>query len=316
MKAVIVEKYGAPTVAHLQEVSTPTIKNPKDICIKIRSTSVSSGDARIRRADPWYVRIVFGLFGPRAKILGGVFAGVVSSIGTDVTQYKAGDRVYGMSKSVTGCHAEYIVVTENTPMGIMPKDMTFEDAASLAFGATTALHFLKDLDLKNKSILINGASGAVGVCFTQIARSRGAHVTAVTSTKNSQALKELGAETVIPYDAADILSSPQEYDIVIDCVNKIPIQKIENMVKQGGNIVLLAGLLKESLQSMRIKKAKVLLGTARPTHEQFEQISQLYIQKLLHPVTQAIFTLEEIASAYTIVDSGNKLGSIVIQIPK
>lgn len=314
MKAVFVEKYGSPEVAHVKEVETPTIQNTHDILVAVKASSVNSGDARLRRADPWFVRLVFGLFGPRKKVLGGVFAGVVSSVGNSVTKYKIGDHVYGMSESFMGGHAEFILVQEQTPMGIMPEHMSFEDAASLPFGATTALHFLKDVDLAGKSVCINGASGAVGVCFTQLAKHRGAHVTAITSTKNISLLQELGADTVIDYTTTNIVSTATEYDIVIDCVNKIPLNKIETLVKKGGVIILLFALIKESLQSLRITKAKVLLGTAKPTSAQFDEISHMYTQGALRPVIHGIFTLDEIVKAYRVVDSGKKVGSVVLKI--
>ncbi len=204
MKAVIIKKYGGPEVAMLLTAPTPTITKPNQILIKVIASSVNSGDARLRRADPWFVRLIFGFTGPRKKILGVVFAGEVIAIGDSVHTYQIGNRVYGMTEDFMGCHAEYLLVTDNTPMGLIPETMTFTDAAALPFGGTTALHFLQGLDLQDKKVFINGVSGSVGLCFLQIAKARGATVIGVTSANNVELTKELGADRVIDYSQTDI----------------------------------------------------------------------------------------------------------------
>ncbi len=312
MKAAIVKKYGGPEVAVIHEVTKPTITKPNQIVVKIMSSSVNSGDARIRRADPWFIRLAFGFSGPRKQILGIVFAGVVESVGSAITKYAVGDRVYGMSETIMSGHAEYIVLPETTAMEVMPDSMTFVDAAALPFGGTTALHFLHGVELAGKTVFINGASGAVGLCFLQIAKSRGALVTAVTSTPNIGLMKELGANTVIDYTTTDVMTDPIEYDVAIDCVNKIPLPLIERFVKKGGVVILLAGLIKEMWQSRKLKKAHVKVGPAKVLHEHFAEINALYSDGKLRPIIDEIFPLEEIATAYARVDGGSKVGSVVL----
>lgn len=314
MQAVIVKKYGGPEVAIVADVPKPTITKPNQLLIKVVASSVNSGDARIRRADPWFVRLVFGLTGPKKRILGAVFAGVVEAVGSSVTGYKVGDRVYGMPESFMGGHAEYLIVTDKTPMGHVPDVMSFTDAAALPFGGTTALHFLAGLDLASKTVFINGASGAVGVCFVQLAKARGAEVTAVTSAANEAVLKSLGATTVIDYATTDVLALRGEYDVVIDCVNKIPLPVIDRLVKNGGIIIPLAGLIKEMYQSRKIKKATVRIGTAKVLPEQFVEINTLYTSGALRPVIDSVFPLRDIAAAYARVDSNRKVGCVVLQI--
>jgi NADPH:quinone reductase-like Zn-dependent oxidoreductase len=219
-----------------------------------------------------------------------------------------------MPNTFMGGHAEYLIVTEVTPMGIVPDTMNFTDAAALPFGGTTALHFLSGLDLAGKTVFINGASGAVGVCFVQLAKARGAMVTAVTSAANEAVLKSLGATTVIDYVTTDILSICEEYDVVIDCVNKIPLRKIEQLVKPGGTIILLAGLIKEMWQSRKLKKGTVRIGSAKVTDTHFIQLSDLYTRGALRPVIESVFPLNEIQAAYTRVDSNRKVGSVVLDI--
>lgn len=312
MKAVIVKKYGGPEVAVVQEVPTPTVTKPNQMLIKIIASSVNSGDARIRRADPWFVRLAFGFTGPRKKILGTAFAGEVAAVGDSVRAYQVGNRVYGMTKDFVGCHAQYVLITDDTPMGLMPDAMSFTDAAALPFGGTTALHFLNGIDLQGKNVLINGASGAVGVCFLQIAKARGAVVIGVTSTENVSLIKELGADRVIDYTQTDILTLNEEFDVVIDCVNKIPVPKIEILVKKDGHVILLSGLIKEMLQSRSLKKAKVIIGTAKVVSAQMTELSSMYTKGILRPVIQAVFPLSNIQEAYRLVDSWKKVGNIVL----
>lgn len=314
MKAVIVKKYGGPEVAQVMDVEEPVIVNPKQLRIKVMAAGVNSGDARIRRADPWFVRLAFGLTGPRKPILGMAFSGIVEEIGGGVTKYHVGNRVYGMSEDVAGAHAEYMVIDETTPMGVMPEMMSFVDAAALPFGATTALHFLEGLDVNNKTVCINGASGAVGICFLQIAKERGATVTAITSTDNITLMTELGADMVIDYTKTDIASLATEYDVFIDCVNVIPVSCIDSLVRRGGVAILLSGLIKEMVQSLFIRKCQVRIGPAKVTSEQFTVISSLYSTGGLKPVIDKVFTMDSIVEAYRLVDSKKKVGSVVLSV--
>jgi len=314
MKAVIIKKYGGPEVARVGNVPTPGIHKANQILVKVLASSVNSGDARIRRADPWFVRLMFGLFVPRRKVLGIVFAGVVESIGESVKEYAVGDRVYGMNDMSMGGHAQYIILNSTTAMGKMPNSMSFTDAAALPFGGTTALYFLEGIDLGSKTVFINGVSGAVGLCFLQIAIQRGAHVTGVTSTENMKLVRELGADSVIDYTGTDIYSTAVEYDVAIDCINSIPVSHIKRFVKKGGVVVFLSGLVKEMFQSLALKKARVRIGSAKASSAQIDEISRLYEAGLLRPVINKTFSMSEIVEAYRLVDSGRKVGSVVIEI--
>lgn len=316
MKAVVVETYGGPEVAQVKDVPEPVITKPNQLRIKVMASSVNSGDARLRRADPFFVRFVFGFNGPRKRILGSSFAGVVDEVGSSVSTYKVGDRVYGMSEDFIGGHAEYLVVTNTTPMGKMPDAMSFVDAGALPFGFTTALHFLDGLTMSGKTVFINGATSAVGTCFLQLAKERGATVTAVTSGENLDFIQKLGADTVIDYTKTDVLSLGKKYDIVIDCVNVIPVSRVHTLAEKGGVIILLAGLIKEMVQSMFIRRYQVRTGPAKVTSEQFSTISSLYTEGKIHPVIDTVFVMNDIVEAYKVVDSKKKVGSVVLEIQK
>jgi NADPH:quinone reductase-like Zn-dependent oxidoreductase len=313
MKAAIFNKYGPPEVVTVCQATKPII-SPNQILIRVKASSVNSGDSRLRRADPWLVRLMYGFVKPKHPILGVVFAGIVEEVGNSVSKYQVGQRLYGLNDKFLGGHAEYIAIDEDNAMGVLPDMMSFTDAAALAFGATTSLHFLSGLDLMNKSILLNGASGAVGVSIIQIAKSRGALITAITSSKNTELVKSLGATETIDYNLTNIDTLNQEYDIVIDCINNIGMNKIQKHVKQGGIVILISGMVKELLFKNIIQKATPIVGTANPTNAIYEEINQLYIKGNLKPVIQRILPLESIVQAHQIVDSWRKVGSIVISI--
>ena len=314
MKAAIFNNYGSPEVVSIQEVDKPTIK-PDQILIRVHTSSVNSGDARIRRADPWLVRILYGFFKPKYPILGVVFAGEVVEVGSDVNKYKIGQRLYGLNDAFLGGHGQYIALKENNPMGVIPDSMSYIDAAALPFGATTALHFLNGLKLEGKTILLNGATSAVGTNILQIASNQGAIITGVTSTKNVELVKSLGASEVIDYSLVDLSSINKEYDIVIDCINNIGMNNIERYVKQGGVVILVSGLLKELLfAKMKIKKGKVVVGTATITDQSYEVINKMYLEGKLKPVIDSVLPLESIVEAHKIVDSWRKVGSVVITL--
>jgi NADPH:quinone reductase-like Zn-dependent oxidoreductase len=314
MIAAIFKKYGSPEVIKIVDVPRPTLKD-NQLLIRVYASSVNSGDARIRRADPWLVRLVYGLFVPKHQILGIVFAGEVVEVGQKVTKFKIGQKLYGLNENTLGSCAQFVAINENNPMGMIPTQMSFQEAAALAFGATTALSFLDQLNLEGKTILLNGASGAVGTNIIQIATNRKSIVTAVTSSKNQNLVKSLGAVNTLDYTSCDLDTCTEEFDIVIDCINNLGMDQIQKYAKKGGTIVLIAGMVKELiLAKQKIKKAIAIVATAKVTNQQYESINKMYVNSTLKPVIDKVLPLEEIVEAHRIVDSGRKVGSIVITV--
>jgi NADPH:quinone reductase-like Zn-dependent oxidoreductase len=314
MKAAVFNNYGKPEVVTIQEIDKPTI-NDNQVLIQVHASSVNSGDARLRRADPWLVRLMFGVTKPKFEVLGVVFAGQIVEVGSKVSKYTVGQRLYGLNDNFFGGHAQYLAINEDNAMGIMPDGMSYEDAAALPFGATTALSFLDGLELKGKTLLLNGASGAVGTNILQIASSRGAIITAITSTKNIDLVKSLGAKEIIDYKITNLDNNIQEYDIVIDCINNIGLGKIQNYVKQGGKVILISGMVKELLfAKLLIKKATPIVGTAKVTNEQYVTINNMYTKGTLKPIIHSVLPLDQIVQAHQIVDSWRKVGNVVITI--
>lgn len=317
MKAVVYTEYGSPDVLKLNDVEKPEPKD-NEVLIKIKTTAVNSGDWRLRKADPFMVRLFFGLFKPKKNILGVVLSGVVEKTGKDVTRYKTGDQVYGLSDKLMGAYAEYICLPETSALALMPDNLSFEEAAAIPFGAHTALHFLRKADIKNgQSIVVYGASGAVGTAAVQLAKYYGAVVTAVCSTANDEMVKSLGADKVIDYTKTDITHTNETFDIIFETVNKVPVSEIKKLLKKNGTLILGSAMIKEMLQGALISlfgNAKVLMGEASVTADDMNFMKDLTASGKLKPVIDRTYLLEQIVEAHTYVEAGHKKGNVVITL--
>ena len=305
MKAVICTQYGAPEVLKAKEIDKPKPKD-NEVLIKIYATTAHIGDTRIRRADPFLVRIVFGLLKPKKNlILGLEVSGVIEDSGKNVKSFKKGDKIFALTGFGLGGYAEYRCLPENAKAGTLqkkglvalkPENLSYEEAATVPAGGLTALKNLQKANIsKGRSILINGASGSLGTYAIQLAKYYGAEVTAVCSAKNFDLVKSIGADKVIDYTKENFTKTQEKYDIVYDAVMKSKASKCRKILKSNGVFV----------NNYRLPKIK---------NDDFDFLKDLIERNILKPVIDRTYTLEEIVEAHRYVDKGHKKGNVVIKI--
>ncbi|HMQ76219.1 MAG TPA: NAD(P)-dependent alcohol dehydrogenase [Flavobacteriales bacterium] len=317
MKAVIYRDYGAAEVLHLAEVARPTPKD-NEVLIRIHATTVTSGDVRLRKADPFAVRFFYGLMRPKQQILGHEAAGVVEAVGSKVTRFRKGDRVFGSTGLGSGTYAEYICLPEVGALVATPAQVSDEEAATLVVGALTALHFLKQArPSPGRRILIHGASGSIGSAAVQIAKSMGAHVTAVCSTANVELLRSLGADRVIDYTREDFTTMGLTYDAIFSTVGRATYMQCKALLNKGGVFLTSSaapGDYMHMLGSKLFGGARVIGGVASNGASGLEQIRSLMETGRLKAVIDRSYPLAATAEAHRYVEQGHKKGNVVIKV--
>lgn len=317
MKAAVYTQYGSPEVLHLMDVTKPEPKD-NEILIRIKATAVNSGDVRLRKADPFAVRFIFGLLKPRIKTLGTVFSGEVESVGKQVRLFKVGQEVFGHTDMRFGAHAEYISVPENGSLALKPANISHKEAAVIPFGGVTALHFIKKADIKpGQKVLVVGASGAVGSSAVQLAKSYGAIVTGVCSSANIDLVKSIGADKVIDYTKEDFTQNGETYDVIFDAVNTIPVSRSSKSLTKNGKMILSAAGMSEMLQGSWVSMStnrKVLTGVIAHKAEDIVYLKDLIEALKFKPVIDRTYALSQIAEAHAYVEKGHKKGNVAIAV--
>lgn len=319
VKAAVHTRYGAPDVVRIEGVDAP-VPRANEVLVRIHATTVNRTDCAYRAAKPFIMRFVAGLRKPRVTIMGTEFAGVVEAVGGRVTSLEVGDRVFGYSEGRFGCHAELLTVPEDGSIATIPSNLSFVEAAPGTEGAHYALSFVRKAKLRHgQSVLVNGATGAIGSAAVQILKGLGVQVTAVCDTAHLELVRGLGADRVIDYTTEDFTQDEQRYDAVLDAVGKSTFGRCRRLLKPGG--LYLSSELGPYWQNPVLALVTPLLP-GKSVNFAFPRDNQAIVMHLkdllesgtFRPVIDRHYPLDEIVEAYRYAETGQKIGNIVIEV--
>ena len=318
MKAVVFDRYGPPDVLHIADVEQP-IPKVDEVLIRIRATTVSRTDTGLRSAELFVSRFFTGLRRPKRRILGSDLAGEVETVGAAVTEFKPGDRVFGLKPWKFGAHAEFICMQQSAALALMPAGMPFDEAAAVPDGALLALNALRPVALREgQRILVYGASGSIGSASVQLARSFDAYVTAVTAvctTKDFELIRSLGADEVIDYTQEDFTKNGRTYDAIFDAVGKLSFTRCKDSLKRGGVYAAT-----DHLQNLFLDMWTRRFGDKRvvfPIPPRFKKSDMIFLKELIETgkyraVIDRQYPLERVVEATRYVETKQKTGNVVL----
>lgn len=317
MKAAFNTVYGSPEVVQIKELPTPVPKE-NDLLIRVHATTVNRTDCAILFGKPFIMRFFTGLAKPSTYIRGTDFAGVVESVGKNVTLFHPGDRVFGFDDTGLQSHAQYMTIADTKAISMIPEGLTYEQAAASVEGAHYAYNFITKVALHDgQRVLVNGATGAIGSAALQFLKYFGAVATAVCNTKNVALIRSLGADAVINYDTDDFTNDQQQYDFVFDAVGKSSFGKCKPLLKPNG--VYISSELGPHGENLYLplltafhRGKKVLFPFPVDIPRSLRFIRELLMRGAFTPVIDRTYPLEHIADAYRYVASGQKTGNVVI----
>jgi NADPH:quinone reductase-like Zn-dependent oxidoreductase len=331
MKAIVCTAYGGPEVLKLEEVEKPRPK-AGEVLVRVRATTASRADCEIRRFEfpAWVwlpVRLAFGVFKPRVRILGQEFAGEVEAVGDGATGFAPGDRIYGTTGIRLGAYAEYVCVggrRAGSVVAHMPAALSYAEAAAVPYGALEALRFLRKAGIgpgqrgaAGQRVLIIGAGGSFGTCAVQLAKHAGAEVVAVDSAGKLEMLRELGADQVIDYAEGDYTDGAGDFDVVFDVIGRAPFGSVARLLRPRGRYVVANPHTAQFIRGLWVSLTsdrKMIFSSGTGTDEHLRAVTELVEAGEFRPVIDRRYPLEQMAEAHRYADSERKLGNIVIVV--
>ena len=319
MKAVVYRRFGPPEVLAVEDVPKP---RPRDdeVLIAVRATTVTSAEVAMRRGEPLWGRVILGFVRPRKRMrtLGIELAGVIESVGKDVTRFAPGDEVFGFAGFSIGANAEYMRLPEKGSLARKPTNKSFEECAAAVDGPSTALYFLRDKAAvqRGHKVLVIGASGSIGTYAVQLARHFGAEVSAVCSTANVELVKSLGAHRVIDYKREDFTKLGETWDVVFDTVGRSSFTRCRESLAPHGCYVATTGLHNYVWAGWsRLWGGKrVITGMSVDKSAALPLLKELIEADALRIVIDRRYTMDEIIEAHRYVESGRKRGNVVVTV--
>ncbi len=318
MKAVVCPRYGGPENLVLRDVSDP-VPGAGEVLVRVHAAAVNPADWHFMRGDPWFMRLVTGVRRPRDLILGLDFAGTVEAVGSGVTAFVLGDEVFG--EVLTGAFAQRVAVKEGR-LAHKPSTLDFGLAAAIPVAGLTALQGLRDHGRlqRGERLLINGAGGGVGTFAIQIAKSLGAHVTAVCSAGKADSVRRLGADVVLDYAEVDYTAAHDAYDVILDLAAFRPVRVSMRALARGGRYVLVGGNYGPMVQVLLMGRwlgrsgRRACSFTARARREDLVWLAGMVDDGKLRPVLDRSYALEEVPEAMAYVEEGHAGGKVVIKV--
>jgi len=306
-------------VVRIEDVEKPVIKDG-EVLIQVRATTVNRTDCGYRGGKPAFIRVFSGLPGPRATVLGTEFAGVVTAVAVGVTALRVGDRVFGYCEGRFGAHAEYVSMPAHGPVATIPAGMSFEDAAPSTEGSHYALGIIRAAKVgSGQNVLVYGATGAIGSAAVQLLRNIGANVTAVCATEHLELVRGLGADRVVDYTAEDFTKDQQTYDVIIDAVGKSAFGRCKHLlIPRGIYVSTELGPKGQNpflaLATPLFRRRRVLFPIPRNDNGMAEYFKGLMDSGAFRPLIDRRYPLADIADAYRYVETGQKVGNVVITV--
>lgn len=322
MRAAVCHRYGGRDVLEFLRVTVPT-PSPEEVLVKVRATTVNSSDRWARSMSPHsgfaaLGHLVARVLRPRKVILGSEFAGDVVAVGANVRQFSKGERVFGCTGTLLGCHAEYVCVHSRGTVASMPPNLSYIQAAALLFGGLTMLDFYSRGGLKaGDRVLVNGAAGAVGTAAVQLARAAGAHVSALCRAGRDDDVIPLGVKRIVDAGSLGSLECDARYDLVVDTVGTAPFAKSAPLLAPGGRLLLVLASVGEILRSpwnSFRSGISVVVGPVSERVDYIHTLRELAASGSLCPVIDRAFHFEDFCLAHEYVEAGHKLGSVAVHL--